>query len=141
MSRIQATRQALKKPSRKNRTCLDCCYTFSTSSLVTPHSVLPAQCGALVPQTALFCCLHIPHKYIYTASLLMIQSHIYSVIQQQIYTLHKIGGGGGGGGGEAIYSIPHHSIPYTHTLYLIHKLVSLNTYLSSMLMIRATSYS
>ena len=30
----------------RTRTCLDCCSTFSTSSFVTPYSVLPARCGA-----------------------------------------------------------------------------------------------
>ena len=41
------------------------CSTFSTSSFVTPYSVLPARCGAQEPHRALFCCTsvrsHTPH--------------------------------------------------------------------------------
>ena len=49
------------------RTCLDCCYTSSTSSFVTPYSVRPAQCSAQEPQRAMFCCMSI---YIYFFNLL-----------------------------------------------------------------------
>ena len=50
--------------SFKTRTCLDRCSTFSTSSFVTPYSVLPALCGAQEPQRALFCCIYLCRLYI-----------------------------------------------------------------------------